>query len=77
MNPLLIETILKEKKLEAKEHANHCRLLNLYNRANPGYIARTTLVVGKLLVKLGTALEKSANRHLTVKNELYHDRLQS
>ncbi|MFT5726288.1 MAG: hypothetical protein ACI8PB_000406 [Desulforhopalus sp.] len=76
MNPLLIETILKEKKLEAKEHANHCRLVNLYNRSNPGYIARATLVVGKLLVKLGTALEKSATRHLTVKEELCHDRLQ-
>jgi hypothetical protein len=77
MNQLLIETILKEKKLEASQHAKHCRLVNLYNRANPSFVARVTLVAGKLLIKIGTALEKTANRQLESKKELCHDRLQS
>jgi len=77
MNPLLIEVILKEKKLEAQNHANHCRLVNLYNRANPGLIARASLVLGRLLVRIGTRLENSANRHLAIKEGLCHDHLQS
>ena len=77
MNPLLIETIVKEKKLEAQEHSRRCRLISHYNRVNPGYIARSVLVVGTLLVRMGTALQRAAQRHLALKEELYHDHLQS
>lgn len=77
MNPLLIETIVNEKKLEAQEHSRRCRLISDYNRANPGYIARSVLVVGNLLVQMGTALQRASGRHLAMKEELYHDRLQS
>ncbi|BHH84615.1 hypothetical protein [Desulforhopalus sp. 52FAK] len=77
MNPLLIEVIIKEKKLEAEKNANHCRLVNLYNRANPGLIARTSLLLGKFLVRIGTRLENSAKSNLAIKEGLYHDHLQS
>ncbi|MFT5699518.1 MAG: hypothetical protein ACI8ZB_002378 [Desulforhopalus sp.] len=75
MNPLLIDLILKEKKQEAAEHARHCRLIRLYNRANPHMVARLTLMIGKLLVTLGHRLQASANRHLGMESEITHEQI--
>lgn len=72
MNPLIIDTIIKDKKLEAKAYSEKCRLLSHYNRINPGIIARTALFVGKVLVKFGYALQQSANRNLAMKEKLCH-----
>lgn len=62
--------------MEAEAHAKHCRLVSLYNRANPSFMARATLVVGNSLVKVGTRLQEIGRRHLAPTEELYHERLQ-
>lgn len=72
MNPLIIDTIIREKKLEAQAYSEKCRMVSFYNRANPGLMARTQLIIGKILVKFGYALQKSGNRNLALKDELCH-----
>lgn len=72
MNPLIIDTIVNEKKLEAKAYSEECRLVSLYNRVNPGIMARTALFIGKVLVKFGYALQQGANRSPAMKEKLCH-----
>ncbi len=72
MNPLIIDTIIQERKLEAQAYSEECRLVSLYNRANPGIIARTLLFIGKVLVKFGYALQQCGNRNLAIKENLCH-----
>lgn len=70
MNPLIIETMIQEKRKEMLEEAGKKRLISLYNAANPSFGDRLLLMFGELLIRLGTRIKKSADERLHLETTL-------
>lgn len=64
MNPLIIETMLQEKRKEMLEEAGRRRLISLYNAANPRFRDRFLSKLGELLILFGTRIKKGADGRL-------------
>lgn len=70
MNPLIIETMLQEKRKEMLEQTTRRRLISLYNAANPSFRDRFLSKLGELLIQLGTRIKKGADGRLQLGTNL-------
>lgn len=70
MNPLLLEIMLKEKRRELLEEAERQRLVAIYNADNPGWRARSQLVLGDFLIRLGEKMKARYSRPLALDNDI-------
>jgi hypothetical protein len=70
MNPLLLEIMLKEKRRELLEEAARQRLIAIYNADNPGWWARSQVVLGDFLIRLGEKMKARYSRPLTLDNDI-------
>ena len=70
MNPLLLEIMLKEKRRELLEEAARQRLVAIYNADNPGWWARSQLVLGDFLIRLGKKMKARYSRPLALDNDI-------
>jgi hypothetical protein len=72
MNPLLLETMLREKRREFLEEAARQRLVAIYNADNPGWWAKSQLVLGDFLIRLGEKMKARYSRPLVLDNDVCH-----
>jgi hypothetical protein len=70
MNPLLLDTMLKEKRRELLEEAARQRLVTIYNADNPGWWARSQLVLGDFLIRQGEKIKARYSRPLALDNDI-------
>ncbi|MGB3223143.1 MAG: hypothetical protein WBB23_10105 [Desulforhopalus sp.] len=70
MNPLLLETMLKEKRRELLEEAERQRLVAIYNADNPGWWAKFQLILGDLLIHQGERIKARYSRPLALDTDI-------
>ncbi len=70
MNPLLLETMLKEKRRELLEEAARQRLVATYNAANPGWRAKSQLALGDFLIRMGEKMKARYSQPLALGNDI-------